>query len=72
MQWYKQREWCCALFILALSWKRKGRDERSSAGRIKKRAVLMTFNFNYNMLCCVCFFVLYPLQTSTSSLNYFR
>lgn len=33
----------------------------------------MTFNFNYNMLCCVFFFfVLYLLQTSTSSLNYFR
>lgn len=30
-----------------------------SIGRIKKRAVLMTFNFNYNMLCCVFFFLFF-------------
>lgn len=39
--------------------------------RIKRPAILMIFlNFNYNMWCF--FFVFYPLQTSTSSLNYFR
>lgn len=47
------------MYRLIFYLKKKKRDKEKkldrSIGRIKKRAVLMTFNFNYNMLCCVFF-----------------
>lgn len=46
-------------FVFKKKKKKEGQGEKRldrSIGRIKKRAVLMTFNFNYNMLCCVFFF----------------